>query len=184
MKLIFALFALLGVPAMAQTQPFAFSQVSTGVWQGRNIAPKEILAYVVEFESPHVTILSHDYYFKPEGIAPGAIETFDQATATEAGRALWVQFVDGTEWGDHNVGRSKLLQLRGPILRWTTDMINAYSNGGDKEFSAFLESNKNVNGFVEHIWNMQQQAGTEGALGHLKVRLTSAQKHDKTLAGN
>ena len=93
-----ALFLLLG-SAVAQAQPFEFSEVSPYTWQGKNIASKEILAYVIEFESPRVTIVAHDYYFKPEGIAPGAIEVFDQVKASEPGHVLWVQFVDGTEGG-------------------------------------------------------------------------------------
>ena len=62
-------------------------------------------------------------------------------------------------------------------------MVNAYSHGGKKEFSAYLESNKEVDGFVKHVWIMQKQTGTDGALGHLKIRLTSAAKHDKMLEG-
>jgi len=115
MKLISTLLLLLG-SAVAQVQPFAFSQVSADTWQGKNVAPKEILAYVIEFESPHVTVLSHDCYFKPDGIASGAIEVFDDAKASEPGHVLWVQFVDGTEWGDHRIGLSNLLLHRQPTL--------------------------------------------------------------------
>jgi hypothetical protein len=81
-KLISTLLLLLG-SAVAQTQPFA-SQVSAGTWQGKNAASKEILAYVIEFESPHTTIVAHDYYFKLEGVAPGTIEAFD-VKASERG---------------------------------------------------------------------------------------------------
>jgi hypothetical protein len=38
--------------------------------------------------------------------------------------------------------------------------------------------------FAEHIWMMQQQSGADGALDHLKVRLASVAKHDKTLVEN
>lgn len=168
--------------ALAQTQPFEFDQVSAEAWQAKNVTPKEILAYVVEFESPHVEIVSHDYYFKPEGIAPGAIEIFD-LKASEPGHAVWAQFVDGTEWGNHAIGFSNLLQHRRPTLRWVSEMIDAYSHGGEQEFSTYLESNKKIDPFVEHVWRMQQQTGTKGAIDHLKMRLVSAAKHDKMLAG-
>lgn len=181
MKLISTLLLLLG-SAVPQNQPFTFSQVSADTWQGKNVAPKEILAYVVEFEAPHTTILAHDYYFKPEGIAPGAIEAFD-VKASEPGHVLWVQFVDGTEWGDHRIGLSDLLLHRQPTLRWVAEMVSAYSHGGEKEFSAYLESKKEVDGFIKHVWIMQQQTGTDGALGHLKIRLASAANHDKMLEG-
>lgn len=180
MKLIGTILLLIG-SAAAQTQPFAFSEVSIDAWQGKNVASKEILAYVIQFEAPHVTVLSHDYYFKPQGIAPQSTEVFDEVKASEAGHVLWVQFVDGTEWGDHKIGLSNLLIHRQPTLRWVSEMVRVYSHGGDKEFSAYLASNKDVDGFVKHVWIMQQQSGTEGALGHLKIRLASAAKHDKTL---
>ena len=181
MKLISILLLLLS-SAVAQDQPFAFSQVAD-TWQGRNVAPKEILAYVVEFKSPYA-IFAHDYYFKPEGIAPKASEVFDYVKTSEAGRVLWVQFVDGTEWGDHKIGLSEILRHRQPMLQLLTQMVSAYSHGGGKEFSAYLESNKKVDAFVKHIWIMQQQTGTDGAVGHLKIRLDSAAKHDKMLAAN
>ena len=183
MKLISTLLLLLGALA-AQTQPFAFSQVSPYTWQAKNVASKEILAYVIEFESPRFTIAAHDYYFKPEGIAPKASEVFDYVKTSEAGRVLWVQFVDGTEWGDHKIGLSEILRHRQPMLQLLTQMVSAYSHGGGKEFSAYLESNKKVDAFVKHIWIMQQQTGTDGAVGHLKIRLDSAAKHDKMLAAN
>jgi len=187
MKLISALLLLLG-SAVGQTQPFAFSpfafsQVSAYTWQAKNVVSKEILAYVMEFEGPQVTIASHDYYFKPEGIAPGAIEAFDYVKASEPGHVLWVQYVDGTEWGDHKIGLAKIMLRRQPMLRVITEMVSAYSHGGEKEFSAYLESNKEADAVVTHIWIMQQQTGTDGAVGHLKIRLASAAKHDKMLAG-
>ena len=186
MKLISTLLLLLG-SSVGQTQPFtfspfAFSQVSAYTWQAKNVASKEILAYVIEFEAPQVTIASHDYYFKPEGIAPGAVATFD-LKASKPGHVLWAQFVDGTEWGNHNVGLSNLLRLRPGLLRWLSEMINAYSHGREKEFSVYLASNKETDFFVKYVWIMQQQNGTEGAIGRLRIRLASAAKHDKMLGG-
>ena len=182
MKLISTLLLLFG-SALAESQPFEFSRVSAYTWQGKNVSSKEFLAYVIEFESPHVTIVAHDYYFKPEGIPAGTIEAFDFVKASEPGHVPWVQFVDGTEWGDHKIGLSDILLKREPMLRSVSRMVSAYSHGGEKEFSAYLESNKDVDAFVKHIWIMQQQTGTDGALGHLKIRLDSAAKHDKMLEG-
>lgn len=183
MKPISTLLLLLG-SAVAQTQefalgPFAFDEVSPYTWQAKNVATKEILAYVIRFEAPPVT-LAHDYYFKSKGIAPGAIEVFGQVNESKAGTVLWVQYVDGTEWGDRQVA-SRLLQSRQPMLRMIAEMVSAYSHGGEKEFSAYLESNKERDGFIKYIWLMQQQTGTDGAVGHLKIRLDSAAKHDKML---
>jgi hypothetical protein len=180
MKLISTLLLLLG-SAVAQTQPFAFSQVSPYTWQGKNVAFKEILAYVIEFQSPQLTFVAHDYYFKPEGLAPGAIETFDFVKAFEPGHVLWVQFVDGIEWGDHKIGLSKVLERRQPTLRSVAEMVKAYSDGREKEFLAYLESHKERDSLVKHIWIMQQQTGTDGALGDLTIRMDSAAKHGDLL---
>ncbi len=70
MKLISTILLLLG-SAAAQTQPFAFSEVSAYKWQGKNVASKEILAYVIEFESPMsrslpMTITSNLRPYQPE----------------------------------------------------------------------------------------------------------------------
>jgi len=63
-------------PAFAQaTQPMTFQQTQSGQWQGKKVTSKETLAYVVEFESTH-SRFDHDYYFKPQGIMPSAIEDF------------------------------------------------------------------------------------------------------------
>jgi|SRR5580704_1967662 hypothetical protein len=86
MKLISTLLLLLG-SAVAQTQPFAFSEASAVTWQGKNVAPKQILAYVIEFEVPHTTILAHDYYFKPEGIAHR--EQLKHSTNTRRSRVMF-----------------------------------------------------------------------------------------------
>lgn len=61
--------------------------------------------------------------------------------------------------------------------------------GATKGFSHYIETarrsaNYSDRMFAEHIWMMQQQSGTDGALDHLKVRLASVAKHDKTLVEN
>jgi hypothetical protein len=181
--------------ALAQaTQPMTFQQLQSGEWQGKNITSKEILAYVVEFESTH-TRFAHDYYFKRQGIIPNGLEDFELPPLPRlqkeppipmtGGKVLWVQFVDGTEWGEHALGE-KLLSIRQPMLHLISQMIDAYGRGGEEGFSQYLATAKTSadateSGFATHIWIMQQQSGTEGAVGHLKVRLQSAAKHDKTL---
>ena len=173
-----ALFLLLGC-ALAQSQPFEFSEASADTWQGKNAASKEILAYVVEFRSSQYKLFSNDFYFKSEGVAPGEVETFE-VKASEPGHVLWVQFADGSEWGDR---RSDLLTHRKTLTHLASEMMNAYSHGGEKEFLAYLEANKGVDGFVQHVWRMKDQDGTESAIDNLRNRLASAAKHDKMLAG-
>ena len=94
------------------------------------------------------------------------------------GYSLWT----APKWGDPNIGRSEVLQHRQPSLRLVSEMVNAYSRGGEKEFLAYLESNKAEDGFVQDVWRMQEQTGTEDTISHLRIRLASAAKHDKMLA--
>jgi hypothetical protein len=185
--------------AFAQvSQPMTFQETRSGQWQGKNIAPKEILAYVVEFESTHTRFI-HDYYFKPEGVMPNTLEDFTPLQPPQlpppgkaqmtGGKVIYVQFVDGTEWGDHPIGEEKLLRERKPRLRLIADMVDAYSRSGDKGFSDYIETAKTSDNildrsFAKHVWMMQQQSGIDGALGFLKMRLASAAKHDKTLMEN
>jgi hypothetical protein len=175
------------------TQPISFQQLQSGEWQGKNVTSKEILAYVIEFDSTH-TRFSHDYYFKPQGLVPNALEDFERPPQSSqkappipmtGGKVLYVQFVDGTEWGDHAVGEP-LLNNRQPMERLISQMVDAYSQGGEKGFSDYLatamkSSDVTESGFATYIRMTQQQSGIEGALGHLKIRLQSAAKHDKTL---
>lgn len=179
--------------AFAQsTQPISFQQLQSGEWQGKNVTSKEILAYVVEFESTH-TRFAHDYYFKPQGLVPNGLEDFAHPPRSSpkappitmtGGKVLYVQFVDGTEWGDGAIGEP-LLSNRQPMVRLISQMVDAYSQGGkassDYLAAAMKSSNATESGFATHIWMMEQQSGIEGALRHLKVRLQSAAKHDRTL---
>ena len=129
--------------------------------------------------------VAHDYYFKPDGVKPGDDEIFDFVDPTVAGHVLWVRYVDGEEWGDHDMGQAKVLIHRQTIAKIISDMVNAYAHGGDKECSAYLQSNAEPDnlGWISRMKTVQKQSGTEGAIGYLKVRLESATKHAKMLSG-
>jgi hypothetical protein len=167
---------------MAQSQqPIALTKIGKNLWQGKNVSGKEILAHVTKFENPHLTIYTHDHYFRPDGLMPDAVESFEEVDDANIASILWVQYVDGTEWGDHEVGRTEVINNRGPQLQRVTEMVGAYEHGGDKELSDYLFSHKEPD--VQHMLRTQQRAGMDGVLGRMKMFLSSAAKHDKTLQG-
>jgi hypothetical protein len=65
---------------------------------------------------------------------PNAIEDFTllsppsrkpRPIAITGGKVIYVQFVDGTEWGDHAPGEEKLLRNRQPLIRLISEMVGA-----------------------------------------------------------
>ncbi len=179
LTLVVAMLLLMG-SALAQTQPIALVEVN-GNWQGTNVTSKEILAYVVNLSNPHYTILEHDYYFKPHGVQPGALEHMHTFDPNHQAQVLWVQFVDGTEWGDHTVGQN-LLNQRGPLLQEMNAMIDAYSKGGDKGLSDYIAAARNDDYFALSMAREQKRAGVDGVVGRLKVNLSSVAEHEKVFA--
>jgi hypothetical protein len=181
MKKSVVLLLLAGCAVAQSASPFRMNELADGSWQGVNVTSQEILAYVVNFTNPHYTILEHDYYFKPNGVLPGALEHMHNFDPNHQAQVLWVQFVDGTEWGDHTVGQN-LLNQRGPLLQEMNAMIDAYSKGGDKGLSSYIASAGNADGFALSMAEQQKRAGVDGVLARLKVNLSSAAQHANALS--
>lgn len=180
MKELSVVLLLLAGCALAQTQPISLA-ATNGVWQGTNTTSNEILAYVVVFQNPHYTLYSHDYYFKPHGVLPGAVERMDMIDYATEGTLIWVQYTDGTEWGDHAIGQQQVLSRRGPLLNEMKGMVDAYSQGGDKGLSDYIASAGNADGFALSMAEQQKRAGVDGVIGRLKVNLSSAAQHSNAL---
>jgi hypothetical protein len=175
-KLSFVVLLLAGCMLAQTVQPI--SLVAThGVWKGTNTTSKEILAYVATFDNPHFTLYSHDYYFKPHGVLPGAVEHMDMVDPANSATLVWVQYTDGKEWGDHVMGQ-QALSRRGPLLQKMKAMVDAYSRGGDKGLSNYISSTENNDDFSESMAREQKRTGVDGMLGRLKIHLSSAAQHD------
>lgn len=61
-----------------------------------------------------------------------------------------MQFVDGTEWGDHKIGLSNVLLRRQPMLRVITKMVSAYSPEGERKLPG-LSGGKQGGGAVAFV---------------------------------
>src|SRR5262249_39698313 len=77
----------------------------------QNVSNKEILAYAIDFSG---LVTGRDLYFNKDVFGPNTTsvltelpEDFHQPPTIHA-HVLWVQFVDGTEWGDPKAGENLL----------------------------------------------------------------------------
>ena len=179
--------------ASPSDSPLAWSGIPTGL-TGKNVAQKEILCYVAKVNS-HLTI-QKDYYFKPAGLAPGNMGDSFDLTVLQPSFAtinaitvttLYVQFVDGTEWGDHAVGRA-LTSTRNEINVLLASLTAAYSQGGFSALRATLQKVKDGADYGEMMKSMATQismlSSDADRLADINSRVASSANHDKTLAGN
>ena len=97
-----------------------------------------------------------DYAFKSGVLAPKEerfaclMEPADEgAKVTNAeGAVLFVQFDDGTIWGDPNAGK-ELLAARPPKLAFLQKLVETYYQSGEDAFTALL--NEGTNGSPEDV---------------------------------
>jgi hypothetical protein len=164
---------------------------------GLNVSQKEILLYVVAFKAVNSGVsFRHDYYFKPNGVLPNTTENVGEISPKFAAAGLsqasvqYVQFVDGSEWGDRTVG-APVLGNRQPILGLLSQVSVAYDSGGESAFAKLLNSTKDdaaqpdaVRSMARYFLRMETQTGIDAALVHLKGRIGAAVQHDRTLAGH
>jgi hypothetical protein len=142
---------LLAGPLFAQTPiqdvsaaggPLSLSGTTANI-VGQNVSQKEILLYVIEFKAVRGvggSLFRHDYYFKPNGVLPGTTENISEMSpepidaALSLGVVQYVQFVDGTEWGDRTAG-DPIIGNRKPVFGLFSQMITACNAGGRQPFS-------------------------------------------------
>lgn len=177
------------------------------VWLGtttsitaKNTASIEILAYVARVKSVNAANIGslnirHDYYFKPAGVAAGGtVEAFDLtrvkpsfATAdTINATTLYVQFVNGTEWGDHAVGLA-WISTRNECKVLLSDLTAAYQQGGvgsvDAKLRQVVKSPDYGVMMKYNATHLSMLPSDPDRLAEINSRIVSAAKHDKALAG-
>jgi hypothetical protein len=133
----------------------------------RNTSGKGILAFfaIVEpTDSRGQSVACHfraDFVFKDSGLAPQA-EGFacpmDTSTGSSkpgatvvkaVGAVLWVQFEDGSTWGDAESGK-QILSLRPRKLAFLQKLVAEYYDNGETSFTAML----NDHDLDPRIWAM------------------------------
>ena len=157
---------------------------------GKNVSSKEILAYVVSvggFETDY-----HDYFFKSSGIHPGdseeitnqsGIPFFKKDPMILPVKVLFVQFANGSKWGDEHAGKhqtgAEMIAGRLLIRDFLAEAVKVYQEGGEQEFHLFLETQAKTETDVailaQHLLQVHHDAGVAAALDHAGRRLQAAQ---------
>jgi hypothetical protein len=166
----------------------------------RNTSGKGILAFFAIIEatdSRGQSVPCHsqaDFVFKGFVLAPQA-ERFaclaDTSTGPNepgapvvkaVGAVLWVQFENGSTWGDTESGK-KILSLRSRKLALLQNLVAEYYDNGEKSFNAML----NDQNLDPHVWAVAgclvEDAKSQKipAINLAKSRLESAQKWESLL---
>jgi len=152
----------------------------------RNISTKDILAYVAitkmtdEHAQTQPCHSRSDYAFKSRRLAhqeenplPCPLEVSDPMDPAKPGAkvidvvsaVLFVQFDDGTTWGDLQTGKRIILDDRPKKLAFLKSLVETYYESGEDAFNAMLNDQK-----------------LEGADALLAMHLKGDAKYDKTPA--
>ena len=129
----------------------------------RNLSNKSILAYFVEtkFKGEHGLTgycqCGDDYAFKSSVLAPQEenplpcpiIEPTDPTTAKPSAKVTavasavaFVQFEDGTTWGDLQTGKRQILDERPKKLAFLKHLVETFYESGEDAFNAMLNDPK------------------------------------------
>ena len=165
---------------------------SNGIVTFTNVGAQPIMAIVAEAQrndEPIVTPI-HEYFFKPSLMAVGEKWDFDMVAQEDrarwggklpptklTGRATYVQFADGSGWGDASSEAAKqLFSRRATGLDAYTRLDAAYLSGGEAGFLAELE--KPQSGWADSLYRTVQSevhdVGAVPAAAHVHQRLLSA----------
>lgn len=166
----------------------------------RNMSGKGILAFFAIIESTDSrgkSVPCHsraDFVFKESVLAPQAerfacpIDTSTSpsepgATIVKAvGAVLWVQFEDGSTWGDSESGK-QILSLRSRKLAFLQKLVAEYYDNGETSFKAML-NDRNLD---PRIWAVagclveDAKSQRVPAINLAKNRLEAAQKWESLL---
>lgn len=171
----------------------------------KNISSKTILALVVSIEVSPVhaamrrSTKEFDCFFGPDVIKPGDQESFPEPSGRattepydpsssprtpEANvRVLYVQFTDGSRFGDETFA-GHLKELRRITLQNLRRLDRAYRRGGETAFVEELNETVSpieVNNFLETIRRTQRARGTQAALAQVQTELRFAKEHQAGL---
>ncbi|SRR6266851_3748419 len=180
MKTLSLLLILLAtVAASAQTAKVpATLEVTPTMIMATNTSTQEIIAVVIRSPaggSGWSAVISHDFYFK-QGITPTeatAVDAHDDGRTYISAELLFVQFADGSTWGDSTLA-ADLLARRKPQKDFLENVLLAYQSQGEQAFVDQLQQEKEFRGLATHLLDIQKQSGTAAAVDVVKDRLAAA----------
>ena len=178
----------------------------TEKWMARNISSKPILAAVETLRvhyangSDAEAGVEDDTFFHPDSVMPGEDIEFASGRPITDARPLttqdsrpascevivrWVQFADGTSFGDPAYAEH-LFGLRAVILKELKRLHAIYQRDGLAQFSAQLQQRTNnaADGYVGHLRSLQSRQGPQAAIDALEMHLETAESRSGLLEGS
>ena len=199
MKTLCLLISLVGV-ALAQTTDPVILQLRRASATATNASTKEIVYIAVKLTTgkpplpPTYSYSARDFFFAPDGLGP--LETMEIVHEEQMNdpsvkaQVMFVQFADGSTWGEPNEYSAVTLKLRKPKFDFCERALAAYRSGGKAALTAQLENatqgfsgyaysfEDRVKGAVaaeaRSMLNLQEQAGTDAVLKKLTHKVEAA----------
>jgi hypothetical protein len=143
-----------------------------------NLSNQEIVAIVIRSPkggSGWSGVISHDFYFR-HGIAPteaAVVDAQDDRRRYNSAEVLFVQFADGSTWGDSAVS-SDFMARRGTEKHFLEGALSAYQNQGEQAFLDQLQQEKDLRGLAARLISVQKERGTTAVIDVIKERLEAA----------
>lgn len=171
-------------------------------WKSTNISQKPILALMetmrVQYANGHSESVTqeHDAFFHPRTVSPGEVlpmvsgpagtKVIDEkyskpATPVCEVAVRWVQFADGTVFGDEKYAQH-LLELRKGIWGVLAHLNEVYTTKGAEEFLKELNKgypDPHVDGYIEHLRRFQNEHTTDETYQRVQEHLRMAEQRSK-----
>lgn len=170
-------------------------------WKTVNVSNKPVMAMVetisIRYSDGHLSgkTFEHESFFHPHVLAPGETISLippNSGSGTETVPAgneepseptcelttRWVEYTDGTTWGTASYA-THLLQVRGQIWSALAYLNHIYqTQGADKFVQALLQPThpEFVDGYIEHLRQVQKEQGTQVAVERLQAHLQTAEQ--------
>jgi hypothetical protein len=178
------------------------SSPAAASWKITNISQKRIVAFVqtVSIHSSGGQVREHgqeyEEFFYTQTFEPG--DSIDLSRrlgqwAAEAGRPQdapppcevtlrWVEFADGTTFGDPDYAR-ELLARRERVLSTFLHLSHVYEQQGAEQFERELQEHISpplADSFIEDLRERQKKDGTQATVDRLKMLLRTAEERGNT----
>jgi hypothetical protein len=169
-----------------------------------NVSRKSILLMVTEINARGIGINGNfrdidDYFFKPDAFQPDATkklettigpfkepkETTAASNITLAIHAAFVQFVDGSTWGDPHVGK-EVVDLTERMAVWKKLQVleKKYQTKGEDEFlNELMKPSQPVDiRLLQSVYT--QKNDSKAVLEKIKIMIRAAETHQRTIEEN
>ncbi len=176
---------LLSAIATAQKAPVSFI-VSKSEISMKNSSDKALVAVVLSVEHvKHGMVVQHDFYFKPGNAGPASVHKVrsqDRGGPFTNPRLLFVQFEDGSTWGD-TAYASNLTRQRKIWEAYLDKLEKAYNNDGEQGLVNVLQNTSNEDpalGLSTHLMEEYEIAGRDSLVNHIQALKAAAETRRAT----